>query len=188
MDSNTEMVNYLEREGFIQSERVEKAFRNVDRADFINTDPYVDRPQRLAEDSTISAPHMVTVMVEALNPRGKVLEMGSGSGYMMAVLSELADEVVGVERIEELVEASKERVPEARVIHGFQVPDEVFDSIIYSFAASEEEVRNAQSKTGAEKVVAPIQMASGQKLYSFENGEKVELSDVRFVSRKEGTI
>ncbi|MFO7793971.1 MAG: rRNA adenine N-6-methyltransferase family protein [Candidatus Nanohaloarchaea archaeon] len=188
MESNDQLVDYLVEKGFIESERVEKAFRNVDRADFIDEDPYVDRPQRLAEDSTISAPHIVAMMVEKLEPEGKVLEMGSGSGYMLAILNELADEVVGVERIEELVNNSRERLTDVRIIHGFQAPEKDFDSIIYSFATSDDEVRKAKIKTEAEKVIAPIQEASGQKLYLFDNGEKEELSKVRFVSRREGKI
>lgn len=188
MNSNDELVDSLVDKGFIESERVENAFRNVDRANFIDQDPYTDRPQRLAEDSTISAPHIVAVMVEELDPEGKVLEMGSGSGYMLAILDELADEVIGVERIEELVDKSRNRLPDVRIIHGFQVPEKRFDYIIYSFATTEDRVRDSQSKTGAEKVIAPIQEASSQKLYVFENDGKREVSRVRFVSEKEGTI
>ncbi len=188
MNSNDQLADYLVEKGFIESERVEKAFRNVDRAEFIDQDPYTDRPQRLAEDSTISAPHVVAMMVEKLDPEGRVLEMGSGSGYMLAILDELVDEVVGVERNKELVDKSRNRLPDVRIIHGFQVPPEDFNAIIYSFATSEEKVRNSQSKTGAKKVIAPIQEASSQKLYLFVNGEKKEISRVRFVSEKEGTI
>ncbi len=55
---------------------------------------------------------MVALMTEVLRLRGheKVLELGTGSGYQTAVLAELAEYVVSVERVPELAQAASERL------------------------------------------------------------------------------
>jgi protein-L-isoaspartate(D-aspartate) O-methyltransferase len=67
---------------------------------------YVDAPLPIAEGQTISQPYIVAFMAEALGLEGgeKVLEIGAGSGYAAAVLSEIAGEVYTVERIGQLAE------------------------------------------------------------------------------------
>ena len=53
---------------------------------------YEDRALPIGSDQTISQPYMVAVMTQALNltPSSRVLEIGTGSGYQAAVLSQLA--------------------------------------------------------------------------------------------------
>jgi len=70
---------------------------------------YGDFPLPIGEGQTISQPYMVASMTEALRLTGRenVLEIGTGSGYQAAVLSELARTVVTVERIASLAEKSK---------------------------------------------------------------------------------
>lgn len=182
METNDELVDYLVKTGRIESERVEQAFRSVDRGEFVETNPYVDKPAYLDDGATVSAPHMVAQMIELLEPEGKVLEMGSGSGYVLALLNELADEVVGVERIEKLVERSREKVSEARVILGDSVPDEEFDRVLYSFAA--ENVEPALRKSDV--VVAPEQGEQRQVLKKYVNGETEAHGRVRFVGERSG--
>ncbi|MFB6190623.1 MAG: protein-L-isoaspartate O-methyltransferase, partial [Candidatus Nanohaloarchaea archaeon] len=115
MGSNAEMVERLEERGYVETERVRDAFLAVDRKDFVprkvREKAYHDRPLSIGEDATISAPHMVAINTELLEvePGNRVVEVGSGSGYQLAVLSELAKEVHGVEILEELVEKSRER-------------------------------------------------------------------------------
>ncbi|TFH42630.1 MAG: protein-L-isoaspartate(D-aspartate) O-methyltransferase, partial [Lysobacterales bacterium] len=67
---------------------------------------YEDTPLPIAEGQTISQPYIVAFMVDALALEGgeKVLEVGAGSGYAAAVLSEIAGEVYTVERIGQLAE------------------------------------------------------------------------------------
>jgi protein-L-isoaspartate(D-aspartate) O-methyltransferase len=65
---------------------------------------YKDHPLPIGADQTISQPYMVALMAQALELKGaeRVLEVGTGSGYAAAVLSELCTEVFTVEAVEEL--------------------------------------------------------------------------------------
>lgn len=89
----------------------------VDRAHYAPASPYEDSPQTIGHAATISAPHMHASAVENLLPfllpsekngfEPRVLDVGSGSGYLTHVMAELIGEkgvVVGVEHIEQLKE------------------------------------------------------------------------------------
>ena len=67
---------------------------------------YDDMALPIGEGQTISQPYMVAVMTELLELTGseKVLEIGTGSGYQAAVLSELCRQVYTVERIAKLAD------------------------------------------------------------------------------------
>lgn len=67
---------------------------------------YNDEPLPIGFEQTISQPYIVAFMTEALNLKAtdKVLEIGTGSGYQAAVLSEIVDSVFTVEIIPELSE------------------------------------------------------------------------------------
>lgn len=69
---------------------------------------YQDSPLPIGAGQTISQPYMVALMVEALALRGgeMVLEIGAGSGYAAAVLSEIARAVFTIERIGQLAESA----------------------------------------------------------------------------------
>jgi protein-L-isoaspartate(D-aspartate) O-methyltransferase len=73
---------------------------------------YEDMALPIGEGQTISQPYMVAVMTELLELSGdeKVLEIGTGSGYQAALLSELAREVFTIERIPELADKSRVRL------------------------------------------------------------------------------
>lgn len=84
------------------------AMRNVPRHVFVPKEyeesAYDDRPLPIGFGQTISQPYMVALMTEALCLKGdeKVLEIGTGSGYQAAILAEIVDHVVSIERIPEL--------------------------------------------------------------------------------------
>ena len=88
----------------VRSEPVLNAMRSVPRESFLQTQlhefAYDDAPLPIEEGQTISQPYIVAFMTEALALRGgeKVLEIGTGSGYAAAVLSEIAADVYTVER------------------------------------------------------------------------------------------
>ena len=88
----------------VRSELVLNAMRTVPREAFLperlREFAYEDSPLPIEEGQTISQPYIVAFMIEALALRGgeKVLEIGAGSGYAAAVLSEIAADVYTVER------------------------------------------------------------------------------------------
>ncbi|MDP8011222.1 MAG: protein-L-isoaspartate(D-aspartate) O-methyltransferase [Thermoplasmata archaeon] len=96
MKSLEDLVNYLQSEKYIKSESVKSAFLNIDRKKFVpyvyKDEAYFDEPLPIGEDQTISAPHMVAIMLELANiDRGmKILEIGSGSGYNACLMEYLA--------------------------------------------------------------------------------------------------
>jgi protein-L-isoaspartate(D-aspartate) O-methyltransferase len=105
------LVDSLLNRGYIVSSAVEEAMRRVPREEFVparlKNDAYVDTPLPIGAGQTISAPHMVAIMVEKLSlEQGmKVLEVGSGSGYHAAVVAETVapdGHVFSIERIEPL--------------------------------------------------------------------------------------
>ena len=89
--------------------RVLYAIEQVPRHNFVAHFPYDDGPVRIGHGQTISQPFIVAYMTDILElqPLHKVLEIGMGSGYQAAVLSELSHEIYTVERIPELAEQTK---------------------------------------------------------------------------------
>lgn len=70
---------------------------------------YADRPLPIGFNQTISQPYIVAYMTEKLNlkPNSRVLEIGTGSGYQVAVLAHLAKEVYSIEIVEPLGKRAK---------------------------------------------------------------------------------
>ena len=89
--------------------KVQKAMRTIPRHNFVPHFPYEDRPVPIGHKQTISQPFIVAYMTDMLDvsPLHTVLEIGTGSGYQAAVLSEVALRVFTVERIEALAKQSK---------------------------------------------------------------------------------
>jgi protein-L-isoaspartate(D-aspartate) O-methyltransferase len=108
------LVRSLRRE--ISDERVLAAFAAVPRERFVPVElqryAYDDRPLPIGQGQTISQPLMVAIMTQALALQGdeKVLEVGTGSGYQAALLSQLAREVITVERFPELASTATRRL------------------------------------------------------------------------------
>jgi protein-L-isoaspartate(D-aspartate) O-methyltransferase len=110
-DFDTQRARMVERQlrrRGIGDERVLAAMGEVPRERFVSERfrgrAYADSALPIGEGQTISQPWIVAAICQALALRGKerVLEIGSGSGYSTAVLSQLAAEVVGIERLESL--------------------------------------------------------------------------------------
>ncbi len=99
----------------VRDARVLEAMRRVPREAFVEPGfeefAYEDGALPIAERQTISQPYIVALMVEAaeIKPGESVLEVGAGSGYAAAVMSQIADRVFGIERHPALVEAAQQR-------------------------------------------------------------------------------
>jgi len=111
-----ELIEKLIKEGYLKSEKVIKAMREIPREIFIPESQrkyaYHDMPLEIGYNQTISAPHMVAIMLEALDIKedSKVLEIGTGTGYHAAVASKIASKgkIYTIERIPELAAMAKE--------------------------------------------------------------------------------
>ncbi|NNF07082.1 MAG: protein-L-isoaspartate(D-aspartate) O-methyltransferase [Candidatus Eisenbacteria bacterium] len=100
----------------IKDPRVIKALREVPRHFFVSPalakTSYGASALPIGSGQTISAPHMVGLMSEALMLKGKekVLEIGTGSGYQAAVLGKLTRSVISIERIPVLASRAQEKL------------------------------------------------------------------------------
>ena len=98
------MVEAQLRARGIRDERVLAVMFRVPRHEFVSADyknqVYEDHPIPIGEGQTLSQPYIVALMLEALalNPSDVVLEVGTGSGYQTALLSQLTRQVYSVER------------------------------------------------------------------------------------------
>jgi protein-L-isoaspartate(D-aspartate) O-methyltransferase len=107
------MVDEQLRRRDITNPRVLEAMGRVPRHLFVpeesRADAYVDSPLPIGHAQTISQPYIVAFMTQALaiEPAHRVLEIGTGSGYQAAVLSELAGEVYSIEIIAPLAERAR---------------------------------------------------------------------------------
>ena len=107
-DAREQMVESQLQARGIHDPRVLAAMRRVPRHLFVEPAlqerAYEDTPLPIGAAQTISQPYMVALMAQLLELTGteRVLEIGTGSGYQTAVLAELADQVLSIERIPEL--------------------------------------------------------------------------------------
>jgi protein-L-isoaspartate(D-aspartate) O-methyltransferase len=120
LSQRKELIDNLVKEGIISSKEVTRSMLTVPREEFVwpTTKPsaYSDQPLPLGSTGqTISAPHMIAIMLEDLElSKGmKILEIGTGSGYNAALMAEIISptpnklkkdiRVITVERVPDLV-------------------------------------------------------------------------------------
>jgi len=107
------MVDSQLRARGISDERVLAAMLRVPRHLFApersRDQAYEDHPLPIAEGQTISQPYIVAIMLEALAllPADRVLEIGTGSGYLTALLAELVTQVISIERHPSLADSAR---------------------------------------------------------------------------------
>lgn len=111
---NKELLAIL-REAGIQDEAVLAVMEAVDRKDFVLPEyldkAYENHPLPIDESQTISQPYIVAYMTAALKlqPTDRVLEVGTGSGYQTAILSQLCHHVYTLEVFDTLHEKAKNK-------------------------------------------------------------------------------
>ncbi|WP_046869710.1 protein-L-isoaspartate(D-aspartate) O-methyltransferase [Microvirga massiliensis] len=99
----------------IRDRHILEAMRRVPREAFVEPGfeefAYEDGPLPIGEGQTISQPYIVALMIEAaeVKPGDSVLEVGAGSGYAAAVMSQIADRVHAIERHASLAAAARQR-------------------------------------------------------------------------------
>src|SRR5271167_5070023 len=102
----------------VRNPAVLQAMRRVPRELFLPDElgefAYRDTPLPIEADQTISQPYIVALMIESVEPRAgdRALEIGTGSGYAAAVLSEVVGEVYTIERHGQLARLANRRFAE----------------------------------------------------------------------------
>ncbi len=140
---------YINKESF--NEIVMQAMNTVPRHEFVPENmrsmAYENRPLPIGFGQTISQPYIVALMTDLLQPQPDhhVLEIGTGSGYQAAVLSQLVSQVYSIEIIEQLGKSSTQLLTrlaydniKTRIADGYNGwPQHApFDSIIVTAAIS----------------------------------------------------
>lgn len=119
INERIKLIEMLKLEGRIKTKEVEKAFLEIPRENFVPDEikkyAYYDTPQQIGNCQTISAPHMVAIMVEGLDIKEgqKILEIGTGSGYHAAIVSILVGKnghLYTIERFQSLAETAKKNL------------------------------------------------------------------------------
>jgi len=187
---------------FISNSRVLEAMRIIPRHLFVAEEmwdaAYRDGPLPIGYDQTISQPYIVAYMTQSLSlpedGSGVVLEVGTGSGYQAAVLSQLAAEVYTVERIGPLAEKARQCLQQLGIDNvqikvsdgGYGWPEKgPYDGIIVTAAAPEIPAPlKVQLKNGASLIV-PIGPRWQQELIRVQRREEgffqEKLAPVAFV-------
>ena len=216
MDATSQRDHFqAERERMVRTQLAERGIREVRVLDAMSRVPrhefvpetlrqeaYEDHPLPIGEGQTISQPYIVAAMLEhlALQATDRVLEVGTGSGYVTALLSLLCAEVYSVERHAQLAALAEStlhrlgyRSMKIRVGDGSQGWPEYapFDAILVSAATPEmPPALFAQLREGG-RLVAPVGPPSSQELQLIGKiGGEPEvrvLEGCRFVPLVEGT-
>jgi protein-L-isoaspartate(D-aspartate) O-methyltransferase len=186
----------------IEDQRVLKAMQSVPRHAFvpegIRASAHMDNPLPIGHDQTISQPYIVALMTQLLAQKvpvgGRILEIGSGSGYQTAILVSMGFEVHCIEVIPELVQPSREALssiglePASMIIgdgHMGRSAKAPFDGILAAACARKlpKAWRNQLKEGGV--IVAPVKRSSGQYLFRWTKKgralKRENIIPVRFV-------
>lgn len=210
MGSSLELITLimqLRKQG-IHDTRVLRAMELVAREQFVDDafadQAYADTALPIACGQTISQPYIVAFMTEKLaaEPSDKVLEVGTGSGYQAAVLSQLCDHVWTIERYKDLEKKAKKNFAKLDIDNVTTVigdgwigwpPEAPYDRIIVTAAAPEPpDALIDQLKVGGRMILPVGETREAQMLVQLdktENGlEQTELLPVRFVPLVKGRV
>lgn len=114
-----DLIQQLIDQGYLKTEKIIKAFKKIKRQDFVlkemQHEAVVNYPLSIGYGQTISQPLTVAFMLELLCPKQgqRILDIGSGSGWSTAILSEIIGEkgkIFAIERVPELKTFGEENV------------------------------------------------------------------------------
>jgi protein-L-isoaspartate(D-aspartate) O-methyltransferase len=173
------MVDSQLRARHIVDQRVLDAMQRVPRHEFTperyRSQAYEDHPLPIGEGQTISQPYIVASMLDALQLTAgdKVLEVGTGSGYVTALLAELTARVISVERHTTLAEQASAALARlgysnVKIVVGdgsLGYPAEApYDAIIVSAAAPELPQALLSQLCEGGRMVVPVGTPDSQQL------------------------
>ncbi len=182
MNQKQFLLESLKQKGF--SKEILQVFSKVKREDFIPDKikeyAYEDISLPIGDSQTISQPYTIAMMFSLLELKKgqKILEIGSGCGYVLALLSEIVGkkgEIYGVEIIKELAEKSKRNLKEYKNIKvynkngRFGLKEKVlFDRILISARSREIPEKLVSQLKNNGIIVAPLGNSYVQSLTSFK--------------------
>jgi protein-L-isoaspartate(D-aspartate) O-methyltransferase len=199
------LVQRLKESG-IESDRVLEVMGQVPRHIFLDEAlshrAYEDTSLPIGYGQTLSQPYIVARMTELLLRHGpaRVLELGTGSGYQTAVLSQLFDRIYSVERIKPLQDRARERLRQLNIRNvmlkhadgGMGWPERgPFDGIIVTAAPMEVPTELLDQLADGGVLVAPVGEEHQVLVEVIRNGdrfERRELEPVRFVPLLGGVV
>jgi protein-L-isoaspartate(D-aspartate) O-methyltransferase len=184
------MVDSQLRVRGISDPRVLDAMLRVPRHQFVpetyRDQAYEDHPVPIGDGQTISQPYIVALMLESLRlaPADKVLEVGTGSGYVTALLAELAAQVFSIERHSALAESARSVLAmlgytNARVFTGDGTlglqAHAPFDAILVSAAAPGPPPTLLAQLRDSGRMIIPVGSSDSQQLQFIRmvNGEQL---------------
>lgn len=193
------MVETLRSRGIIDS-RVLEAMARIPRELFVGpalgAQAYSDSPLPIGEKQTISQPYIIAAMIQALELQGheRVLEIGTGSGYMTAILASVAAKVYSIERHGSLSMRARS-VLEGMGFHNVALRSgdgtlgwrefAPFDAVIVSAAGPDIPPLLVEQLQDGGRLVIPVGPDKEQQLLlGIKEGEGLQLEalgDVRFV-------
>jgi protein-L-isoaspartate(D-aspartate) O-methyltransferase len=171
MDSRQLMIERQLKARGIFHGGVLAAFSRVPREDFIAPElreyAYEDRPLIIGCSQTISQPYIVASMLQTaeLRPKDRVLEIGTGSGYQTALIAEIVNSVVSIERHADLAQVARERLSRlgyanVEIVIGDgtlgYAPMASYDAILVSAAAPQIPQALAQQLAIGGRMVLPV--------------------------------
>ncbi len=182
---------------------IERTPRELFTPELFTDRAWEDSALPIACGQTISQPYIVGLMTQSLQlePRSRVLEIGTGSGYQTAILARIARLVYTVERYRTLMQAAEDRIKTLGLLNvitrfgdgGEGWPEQApFDRILVTAAAPEEPKTLLAQLKPSGVLVAPIGKGPVQSLRRYTGDGKgafkaETLCDVRFVPLLEGT-
>ena len=194
------------REARIESDRVLEVIADVPRHIFLDEAlshrAYEDTSLPIGHGQTLSQPYIVARMTELLlahSPK-RVLELGTGSGYQTAVLSQLFEEIYSVERIRPLQDRARDRLRQLNARNvllkhadgGMGWPNRgPFDGIIVTAAPVEVPKELLAQLSDGGVLIAPVGEEQQTLVQIVRRGERFdfkELEPVHFVPLLGGVI
>lgn len=199
------LVQRLKESG-IESDRVLEVMGQIPRHIFLDEAlshrAYEDTSLPIGYGQTLSQPYIVARMTELLlrHEPARVLELGTGSGYQTAVLSQLFDQIYSVERIKPLQDRARDRLRQMSIRNvmlkhadgGMGWPERgPFDGIIVTAAPMEVPTELLDQLADGGVLIAPVGEEHQVLVEVIRNGEKFErreLEPVRFVPLLGGVV
>ena len=171
----------------------------VDRAHYAPSSPYNDSPQGIGYKATISAPHMhasaCDTLLPFLNDGSRVLDIGSGSGYLTHVLAELvkpSGTVIGIDHIQQLTDLANKNTQKSSEGRGLLSSGAIkfvtgdgrkgypegapYDAIHVGAAAAEHHKALEDQLKAPGRMFVPVEEGYSQYIYVIDKDEKGKIT------------